>query len=200
MKKRNFKAFIAEGLLIVFSVLFALFINKLYENYKIQTEKEVALESIKKELRENQKILKNWKEKHENISKRIGSLHQEINDSLKREFLRYEYFNLGVLTNNKSLFDKLVSSTAWETAKSTGIISEFDFETTQKLTDVYAQQEVITERTMAKILDLIFDADTHKMENIDLILVQFRLFFSELTGQEYLLDQLYVEALEQIEE
>jgi len=42
MKNTNFKKYIIEGLLIVFSVLFALAINKLAENY--QTEKKRILQ------------------------------------------------------------------------------------------------------------------------------------------------------------
>jgi hypothetical protein len=115
----------------------------------------------------------------------------------KTELLKYEFLNLGVLTNNKSLIDAILTSTAWESAKSTGIISEFDFETTQKLTHVYSMQELITEVTIAKIIDYYFEASTHKMENIDRVLVQFQLRFWELTGQEELMIDLYKQAINQ---
>ena len=189
------KKYIGEGLLIVFSVLFALFINKVFDDYKTNNKKTIAIESIRKELELNLSILDDWKEHHLKIRNRITEILDGRNDSLKTELLKYEYLNLGVLTNNESLIDAILTSTAWESAQSTGIISEFDFETTQKLTHVYSMQEELSQRTIAKILDYYFDANAHSMENIDQILMQFQLRFWELTGQENLLEVLYKDAI-----
>ena len=134
------------------------------------------------------------------IRNRITEIIEGQNDSLKTELLKYEFLNLGVLTNNESLIDAILTNTAWESAKSTGIISEFDFESTQKLTHIYSMQEVLTERTIAKILDYYFDTNAHNMENIDQILIQFQLRFWELTGQEELMDNLYKEAIKKMAE
>ena len=60
MRYNELKKYFLEGSLIVFSVLFALFINKLYSDYQTSQKKEVALESIKKELMRNDSILQNW--------------------------------------------------------------------------------------------------------------------------------------------
>ena len=163
---KNTKKYFSEGLLIVFSVLFALFINKLFDDYKTNKKKTIAIESIQKELYRNSSILGNWKEQHIKIRNRITEIVEGRNDSLKTELLKYEFLNLGVLTNNESLIDAILTNTAWESAKSTGIISEFDFETTQKLTHVYSMQEVLTDRTIAKILDYYFDTEyTHYLDD-----------------------------------
>lgn len=194
---KSVRKYFAEGLLIVFSVLFALFINKLFDDYKTNKKKTIAIESIHKELYRNSAILDNWKERHVKIRNRITEIIDGRNDSLKSELLQYEFLNLGILTNNESLIDAILTSTAWESAKTTGITSEFDFETTQKLTHVYSMQEVLTDRTIAKIIDYYFDTNAHNMENIDQILIQFQLRFWELTGQEELLVNLYDEAIHQ---
>ncbi|MEL6255325.1 MAG: hypothetical protein AAFR87_25180 [Bacteroidota bacterium] len=196
--KATRKNYLVEGLLIVFSVLFALFINKLYEDNKIQHKKEIALESIQKELYQNQNIIKHWKEKHVAIRDRISDLIEGRNDSLKLEMARFSYLNLGLLTNNESLVDAILTKTAWESSKSTGILAEFDFETTQKLTHVYSLQEVLMERTLSKILDYYFDTQSHNMTQLDKILIQFQLRFWELTGQEVLLEQMYEQAIEEV--
>ncbi|XWN37245.1 MAG: hypothetical protein ROO71_14980 [Balneola sp.] len=195
--KSNHKKYIAEGTLIIFSVLFALFINKLFDDYQTNQKKVTALESIEQELLRNQAILQNWKEKHIGVRDRISSILEGESDSLKAELRKYDYLNLGVLTNNESLIDAILINTAWESAKSTGIVSEFDFETTQKLTLAYSMQEVLTERTLAKILDYYFDTSSHDMENLEPILIQFQLRFWELTGQEELMVTVYEDALEQ---
>ncbi|WP_460219436.1 hypothetical protein [Psychroserpens sp. MEBiC05023] len=191
------KKYIAEGLLIVFSVLFALYINKVFDDYKTNQKKLIAFDSIQKELNRNSTIIANWKERHIKIRNRITEIIEGRNDSLKNELLKSNFLNLGVLTNNESLIDAIITNTAWESAKSTGIISEFDFETTQKLTHVYAMQDILTERTIINILDFYFDTNSHNMENIDNILIQFQLRFWELTGQEELMINLYDEAIKQ---
>lgn len=192
------KNYLAEGLLIVFSVLFALFINKLYEDGKIRNKKEIALESIEKELKQNHNSIKRWKEKHVAIRQRITRLIEGKEDSLKQEMASFSYLNLGLLTKNESLVDAILTKTAWESSKSTGILAEFDFETTQKLTRVYSLQDVLMDRTLSKILDYYFDTQSHDMAQLEKILIQFQLRFWELTGQEILLEQMYEDALEEV--
>ncbi|MEQ9310375.1 MAG: hypothetical protein RLN90_13050 [Balneolaceae bacterium] len=137
------------------------------------------MESIEKELHRNSVILSDWKDHHIKIRIRISKIVEGQNDSLKIELLKCDFLNIGVLTNNKSLIDEILTNTAWESAKSTGIISEFDFNTIQQLTHVYSMQEVLTENTMAKITDFYFDTNAHYMENIDHTLIQFQLRFWE---------------------
>ena len=90
--------------------------------------------------------------------------------------------------------DSMLSMTAWESAKSAGIVAEFDFETTRKITDTYALQQIITERTFTQIIDYYFDSDAHDMANLDRVLLQFKLRFNELTSQEWMLARLYKDA------
>jgi hypothetical protein len=198
MKKSSFKKHLIEGLLIIFSVLFALFIDKYYDNKKIEERKDFAIKSIKKEIYRNSAIIKVWKKSHLEMSERINQIVDGKNDSLKNELIKHKFINLGVLTNNGSFINSLPTKTAWETSKSTGIISEFNFDTTQQLTNVYSLQEILTERTLMGLLDLYFE-EAHNIDNIDAILIQFRLRFGELLGQEYKLDELYVEAIKRLE-
>lgn len=193
--KSNIKNYFGEGLLIVFSVLFALFINKTFEDYKTRQKVAIAKESIVNELKDNQVIIQHWKRRHIEIRDRITVVIEGANDSLKTELKKYNYLNLGLLTDNKSLIDAILLNTAWESAKTTGIISEFDYKTIQKLTQVYTMQEIMTDKTLMKILDYYFNTESHDIENIDKTLVQFQLRFWELTGQEELLSMLYEEAL-----
>ena len=94
------KKYFGEGLLIVFSVLFALFINKAFEHYKTIEKKDIAKESIIKELYQNQSILSKWKDRHIEIRDRISSVINGEADSIKIELRKYEYLKLGILTNN----------------------------------------------------------------------------------------------------
>lgn len=196
---KNFKQYIGEALLIIFSVLFALFINQWFDDHKTQKKAEVAMLSIYKELHRNNGILTRWQTQHSAIKERISDVIDGHNEELKQQLLDKGYLDLGLLTNNESLIDAILTDTAWQSAQSTGIVAEFSFETTQKLTNVFSMQKILTDITVAKILDYYFDASSHQLQNIDQILIQFHLRFIELTGQETLMSTLYSEAMEDIE-
>ncbi|MGB5463124.1 MAG: hypothetical protein WBM92_07150 [Aureibaculum sp.] len=199
MKNTNIKKYVAEGFLIVFSVLFALFINKLFDDYKTMQKKEVAIESIKKELNRNALIVKDWKARHIIIRDRIVSVNNGNNDSIKNELLKNKFFDLGILTNQETLIDNTLTKTAWESAKSTGIIAEFDFKTIEILTQVYSLQDLITEKTIGELLNFYFKTETHNLDNLDQTLIQFQLRFRELTGQEEIMIYLYDDSIKKIE-
>lgn len=194
----NFKKHLVEGLMIVFSVLFALFINKAYADYQTTKRKKIALESIRKELAQNEWTVKRWHQQHSQIQERIKTILNQENDSLLQAMKQYKFFNLGILTNDQSLIDGFITNTAWESVKASGIISEFDFMTIQELTRVYSMQEVIMDRTLAQILDYFFDTSAHDMDNLEKNLIQFQLRFIELVGQETLLLELYAAAKNQL--
>ena len=196
MKNFKWKYQLTEGLLIVFSVLFALFINKLYDDYKLSQEKEIALESIRTELMVNDSIVQRWSERHQAIRARIQALIRGELDSLKKEIQNATFLKFGLLTDNENLVDNFPTNTGWEAAKSTGILSEFDFEDIQKFTQAYNLQEFILDRTFRNITDVYFSAEAHNMENLDATLIQFYLLLTELVGQEEILLELYANALE----
>ena len=199
MAAKSFRKYLGEAFLIVFSVLFALFINNLAQNHQTKKKKKTALESIRKELHKNAAIVAGWRTEHAAISERLQDLINGKNDSLKNRLLEYENLELRLLTDNKSLIEAILSDTAWESAKSSGIVSEFDFSATQSLTAVYDMQNVMTDETVMKILDLYFDRESHNMDNLMATLYQFGLRFYELVGQEYLMEQLYNNAIKDVE-
>ena len=192
------KRYVLDGLLIVFSVLFALFINNIAETIKKNNKKEIAIENIRKELIGNLEILEAWNKDHVNIRNKINSIISGVNEPIKKELLKNNYLKLDLLTNGKPLINSAISKTAWETAKTTGIISEFDFEVTQKLTEAYTLHDILMDKTLMKLLDYLFDPNAHNMANIDSILVQLQLRFRELAGQEEMLIGLCKDGLEDL--
>lgn len=198
--KSSIKKYLGEGMLIVFSVLFALFINKSFEDYKVRQTKAIAKESIIKELLANQSILAKWKTRHNAIKERISLMINGQGDSLKAELRKNNYLNLGVLTDDEALIDAILTNTAWESAKATGIITEFDFETIRQLTLVYDVQNIIMDKTVMGILDCLFEPQTNDLGNLDRTLVQLRLRFQELTGQEETMSALYHQTIQALKE
>ena len=79
------RRYFGESLLIVFSVLFALFINRLSADYQVNKKKKVALQSITQELYRNEAIIKDWKIKHIKIRNNLTDVLSGKNDSLRTE-------------------------------------------------------------------------------------------------------------------
>ncbi|UII24083.1 hypothetical protein [Fulvivirga ligni] len=192
------KKYLGEGLLIVFSVLFALFINSLAQKYQTSQKVKVAKESLLKEMEQNQVIMTQWKEKHSKILKHIDEIIK--NDSLQEELIKDHFLDIGALTGQENLISSLVTSTAWETAQATQILSELDFDTTQELTYVYELQNSIINSTLPDLVDIYFQRETHRKESLLPTLIQFKLHFNEIVGQETLLVTLYPGAIEKLQD
>jgi len=194
MKYRKISKYFADGFLIIFSVLFALFIDKMYDNNKTFQQKEIALTNIKNEILRNKVVLEAWHKNHIIILDRVNSVLGEKNDSLKNELQTKEFLDFGLLFGKESITNDILFNTAWETIKSTGIIAEFDFETTQQITAVYLTQDWIVEKTLPKLADLFY-INAPNGQNITQILIQLSTLFGDLTFQEKALLDNYVNAL-----
>ncbi|NGP89928.1 hypothetical protein [Fodinibius halophilus] len=196
MQSKKWKNYLFEGTLIVFSVMLALFLNQVVQNIETSRQKEKAINKITAELERNLSVLENWLTVHDRIRIRTEQIVAGESDSLKQQLIAQPFFNLQILTDDRSFIDSNLSSTAWETAKSTDIVNEFNFETVETLTGVYALQDVIFNQTIQDISKIFFERETHNLENIDATLIQFQLRFSELVGQERLLIEYYREVID----
>ena len=156
MANSSTKKHFVDGILIVFSVLFALFINKTAENYKITQKKEIAVESIHKELYRNYWTIKSWNEDHLAVIQRLDSLTNGLKPELEQELKQADFFDLRPLLDKSGLINSMLISSAWETSKETGIFSEFDYEILQSITKTYDFQKALTDNTVPKIMDTYF--------------------------------------------
>ncbi len=188
------KKLATEGTLIVFSVLFALFITQLVENNKVKKRKEQALTNIYIELSTNKQILNGWIHKHGRMKDILTKMVENPEDSLRQVLTKKQFLDFGVLTEEKSFIDALLNNTAWESAKSTQIIAEFEFKTVQDFTRVYALQRILQEESIRKFTNIYFERESQDLQNLSATLLQLQLVISEIVGQEetlkYLLDKL----------
>lgn len=192
---KKFKDYLLEGFLIIFSVLFALFIENYAQSVKVQKQKDIALERIKMELARNAKILSEWIPAHQEIYNHLHKSDHAQKDSLKNVLMKFEQFNIDLLLNDTQLINTVLANTAWETAKSTGIVAEFDFELTEHLTQVYSFQEIVMNNSIMEIVGIFMDQKTHDLNNLDASLKQLEIRFRELTGQERFLLETYEASL-----
>lgn len=196
--KLNFNKYLGEGLLIVFSVLFALFINKAYEDAKTNRDKINAIKQIKTEFLNNQKILNDWMADHNAILENLNDLIENKYDSIQILAENKSYLPIQVILDNKYLIDKPLSNSAWSSAQSIGIISEFDFNTLQSISETYELQQIIMATSIEKIAERLI-LKSNDIENTKGVLIELRLRFKNLRGQEYRLKQLYEETIEKLE-
>ena len=196
--KKNLNSYLKDSLLIVFSVLFALFINKLADDYTTSKKVKIARESIIQEIEQNILIIEDWKIRHEKISEKLNSLASGKADSLENLLKKELHFDISLLTDGNSLIDAIPTKTAWESAKTMGIISEMGFETTRQLTFLYSLQDIMMDQTIENLLSLYFNTTLETDLAYDIAIVKFKLRFEELTGQEYLLSTLYAEGLKKL--
>jgi hypothetical protein len=194
-RKQLIKLFIESGL-IVFSVLFALFIDRMATNFKTNEQKRTALERIHQELSENEKLIRAMITLHGEVIGNLNAAIQNPNDTLNRRLAADGYLDYKLLARGESLFPQYPSSTAWEAAKSTGIISEFDYETIEACEGAYGSQEIIVRNTLPKIVEDLFELDTSQMNQK---LIKFRLKFVEIRNQEKTLLKRLLEAIKKAE-
>lgn len=196
MKKPEIRRLTIEGLMIVFSVLFALFISQLADNRKVRLQKEQAIDYIYRELKDNKEILERWAVKHQKVKDRLSRMIQNPLDSSRMTIFAEDQPDYSVITGGESLIDAFLGNTAWESAKATQIISQFDFSTVQELTRIYGLQEIITQGSVNKFSDVYFDRASQQEAHLQTTLLQLELVMNELIGQEYTLIYMLKEALE----
>lgn len=196
MKVQTKKLFV-DGALIVFSVLFALFISQVVENKKAEREKEQALAYIYQELEDNQKILGRWIYTHGEIRDRLRRMVANPGDSIRQQLETSPRMDFEIITNGQVLIDALLTETAWEAAKATGVASGFDFENVQQLTRVYGLQRILMDNTTGKFLDVYMDRQTHEKEHLETTLIQLSLVMDEMVGQEHTLSYMIGEVLKE---
>lgn len=196
--KINFKKYLGEGLLIVFSVLFALFINKTYEDAKTNRYKINAIKQINAELLGNQKILEDWMTDHNAILENLNKLIESKNDNIQKLAEKKGCLPIQIILDNKDLMIKSLSNSAWNSAQSIGIISEFDFKTLQSISETYQLQQLIMDTSIEKMVERLC-LKSNDVENNKVFLTELRLRFINLRGQEIRLSYYYKKTIEILE-
>lgn len=185
----NLGKYTKDAILIVFSILLALMIDKSVEAWQTNQMERSAREAIQQELARNEEIVRSMHDIHQSILERIDEIFE--NDSVQKALRTGAYFDFVMVTGKQSIAPEFASNTAWETARTTGIITEFEYAEIEKLTRIYAQQDVVFRGTLVSIVDLLFQRETHDIKNFDTTLMQFKLRFSEIAAQERTLLWLY---------
>ena len=168
--RRGIKEYIGESLLIVFSVLLALFLTELFTKMHDRQLTREILEGLKEEISENYRSEKEQYAYHLQIVRSIDSALK--NPILEKQIIVNGVIQLDRIIPNGILLHDL-NDIAWQVAKQNNIISKIDLQTYGLLADIYSNQERI-KNTEPEIARVLLSRESRSAENnrITLILVK----------------------------
>lgn len=167
---RDWKEYLGESMLIIFSVLLALILTEYLSSLHEKKETKELLDNVKIELIHNKA-----KEQDQYIYQRNAL--KAIDSALKNPS-----FQQKILTNNEFHLDYIapegvvntdLSTIAWEIAKSHNIATKVSFKLVAKLTDIYANQARI-DKVEEKVAAVLLSWESRRPENIRETLILLR--------------------------
>jgi hypothetical protein len=167
--KRGLKDYLAECLLIVFSVILALVLTEFINNLNDRKNTSEILHELKDELIENKKNEEAQYAYHVQALKKIDSA---LKDPLfAKQFIVNGEINLNIIAPHGVIFQDL-NDVAWQIAKQNNIVSKIDISTYGLLNTIYNNQARIT-NSEDKIGQILLSYESRKPENLRTTLILF---------------------------
>ncbi len=194
--KQNILKLIFESILIIFSVLLALFLNEYRGQLKENQQKELAIKIVKIELKSNLEILNEWRPYHEKV---LNNLNEALNSNSTNSTLFTEngVFTWSLMPNG--VVQRVIDNGSWQTLKSSSISSTIEFNTMFTLSQLYKHQAQGVESTLNRILKIISARESLEQKNQRSTIILLRNTFNEMVSQEIFLIKKYEQALIEIE-
>lgn len=194
---RNWKEYLGESLLIIFSVVLALglteWFSKLHEDRRV----DEILHQLRTELLQNRKAEAEQYQYHVKIRRRLDSAIQ--NPSYGQQFLNGGEVHLSIIADSGVMRHDL-DDVAWQIAKANNAVARLDLSTYSLLEDLYNNQQRIT-KTEDEVARVLLTPESRKPENLrtTLILISDNFFaWSVERGPKML--HLYDEAIERLKD
>jgi len=185
--KNSILKYLAQLILIVFSVVLGLYLSQKIEDRKNEKEATMLMSKIKLELNENKKLLDEWVPYHGEIGKKLDSLNNSetfIENFINDKSAIYQAFSKGTIMSD------MPSNYAWDIAKSHPLIVNVDYDELLAVSKVYNQQQG-TYESVPKLIELMvsteFNASDKARQNLQL----FRDKMGEIYGREMQLMNYY---------
>jgi len=167
---RNWKEYMGESVMIIFSVLLALFvtefINKLHERENTRS----LLNNIIVELNHNKKAIQEMQVYNLQVLKKIDSA--LLNKDLQAQLVSNDEFHLKVIAPQGVLY-RYLDNEAWTVAKNNNIMSKIDIESVSILTKIYEDQDRIG-KVEDEVAGIIFDRASRDPKQVHLTLLLIR--------------------------
>lgn len=184
-----------EAVLIVFSVLLALFLDGVIQDRREARLVDELLALIAGEMNSNLAIVDEWLPYHRNVVDEIDRY--LASEELRESLLIDDGIDYGRFMK-RGLIQDFYSISSWQLAQQNEVTSGIDFEVASRISRAYlSQQNVIW--TIQRFSDFFFDRQAHDPDQLVNSLRILRNLMQELSGQQSVLQYNYREALEAIE-
>jgi hypothetical protein len=167
---RDWKEYLGESFLIIFSVILALVLTEYFNNLHEKRDTKELLDNIKTELIDNKQKEQEQYTYQKNILKAIDSALN--NPALQQKILSNGVLHLEYIAP-EGVVNRDLSSVAWEIAKSHSIMNKVDLKLVAKLTDIYANQTRI-DKVEEKVANVLLSWESRRPENIRTTLLLLR--------------------------
>ena len=164
---RTWKEYVGESLLIVFSVVLALFLTELFQNIHENKQTREVLHELREELINNKKSEEAQLSYHLQVIKNIDAALAD--PVLAQRFIDNGTLNLKVIAPEGVLLRDL-NDVAWDVAKQNNIFSKLDLSTYSLLTGIYSNQQRIT-KSEGEISRVLGSWESRKPENLRTTLI-----------------------------
>jgi len=159
---RDWKEYLGESFLIIFSVLLALVLTEYINNQREKNETRELLNNIKGELIRNRQFEVDIYSYQKMVLKNIDSALKS--KSFQQKILSNDEFHLNYLAP-EGVVNHDLNTVAWDVAKSHDITTKASFALIVKLTDTYNNQARI-DKVEEKVASVILSWESRRPENI----------------------------------
>ncbi|MGZ3753050.1 MAG: hypothetical protein ACXVAU_17330 [Mucilaginibacter sp.] len=167
---RDWKEYMGESVLIIFSVLLALVLTEYFNNLHEKKDTRELLNNIKQELINNKKAELELYAYHKRILRNIDSA---LNSkAFQQKIISNDEFHLDYIAP-EGVVNRDLNRVAWDIAQNHNITTKASFELVSELTDIYNNQARI-EKVEEKVAEVLLSRESRKSENIHATLVLMR--------------------------
>jgi hypothetical protein len=150
---RDWKEYLGESLLIIFSVLLALIGTEYIDKLHDKENTKLLLKDIATELQHNKKAILEMQAYDLQVLRNIDSVLKSSN--LQERLVSNGEFQLNIIAPQGVLY-RYFDNEAWTVARNSNIMSKIDLESISILTKVYEDQERMT-KVEEEVAKIIFD-------------------------------------------
>jgi hypothetical protein len=193
--RENLVRSIVEAILIVFSVLLALFLDSVIQDRREARTVDELVSHIAGEMRSNLAIVDEWLPYHRSMVDEIDRYLES--DELQVSLLTADGIDYGRLME-RGLIQDFYSISSWQLAQQSEATSGIDFEVASKISRAYLSQQNVN-LTIQRFSDFFFDRQAHDPDQLANSLRILRNLLQELSGQQSVLQYHYRVALEAVD-
>jgi hypothetical protein len=168
---RTISKYFIEFLIVAFGVYLGVYAGEIQSEKRTNEKKEKSLAFIIEELENNHAKLEASYQYHKSIQEEFYEITQTIDPSdYLTPYIGNTLFKHDKIKGWKGLGNSNLDDTAFETAKISGIIQEFDFETIQAISGIYQFQDEYTDISNSLLNKFIsFNSSTTVLDMMSVI-------------------------------